>query len=775
MSPPPDTSETPAPDPSANSRSEITDAPTRTGNEDEHELTIVYQKGLDQGMDRTMSISGLLEKHSLDTPVNLGATGDADGESLLPSRHLKGGRYEVIELIAKGGMGVVLRSMDRDLRRKVAMKVIAPQKGQHSESMIRFIEEAQITGQLEHPNIVPVHELGVDGNENLFYTMKLIRGLNLKEVLDGIRAGRKDVIERFTLPRLLNIYLKVCDAVAFAHSKGVIHRDLKPHNIMIGDFGEVLVLDWGIAKILPPDYEEDREYGRWDGDNQTRRAMSKVLAQRRGSHRPKEESMEERLARVVDSIRMDEDSDTARTRDGLIMGSPGFMAPEQAFGDNSEIDRRTDIYSLGAILFNILSLRQHVEGKDVQQILKRMVSDKRESPIETVRRRIKEGKEIKLPHCPAGRIPHALSHVSVKALQTWKRDRYQKVEDLQDDILAYLGGYATAAEAVSPIRKCLLLVRRNKIASIAVVAALAMTVIATYLIVRETAALKKDLASAESRVDELSVERDILLRDLNGIEASGFRARVAAENLAQYIEGWHWEKADQERSSFLENEELSALLLPPRQLMSLAQLQLFHGEIDKSLALLQLLNGSSLSEASQALIGELTTDEEEPISLSDTSTEIIELYTKLRSLEHAETRLAADCLMAGAVQVFVQADRGEEAFALATELMRHNSRHPESLKITRGDDEGSSVTIAQAQPGPIRLEALRMLPVENLDISGCPGIDVSALREMTQLKTLRVAKTVKGLDELRDLKLDQIGFDDLLPAEEFWRQQAQED
>ncbi|MHC4600979.1 MAG: serine/threonine-protein kinase, partial [Planctomycetota bacterium] len=156
-------------------------------------------------------------------------------------------RYAVLQEIARGGMGAIMKILDQDILRPVAMKVVLGQR--NPDVVSRFVEEAQITGQLEHPNIVPVHELGVNHEGKVFFTMKLVRGESLEAVLDQLADGDAATTEAYPLARLLRIFLKVCDAVAFAHSKGVIHRDLKPDNVMVGNFGEVLVMDWGLAKI----------------------------------------------------------------------------------------------------------------------------------------------------------------------------------------------------------------------------------------------------------------------------------------------------------------------------------------------------------------------------------------------------------------------------------------------------------------------------------------------------------------------------------------------
>jgi tRNA A-37 threonylcarbamoyl transferase component Bud32 len=164
------------------------------------------------------------------------------------------GRYERREEIARGGMGIVHRVFDPVLRRQLAMKVILARKKEESprerhlamqRALARFLEEAQVTSQLDHPGIVPVHELGIDESGRVYFTMRLVRGRDFRRILELVRDGR----EGWTRTRALHVLLRVCEAVAYAHSKGVIHRDLKPGNLMVGRFGEVCVMDWGLARV----------------------------------------------------------------------------------------------------------------------------------------------------------------------------------------------------------------------------------------------------------------------------------------------------------------------------------------------------------------------------------------------------------------------------------------------------------------------------------------------------------------------------------------------
>jgi len=163
--------------------------------------------------------------------------------------------------IAEGGMGTIFEMQDGTLGRKLAMKRMHERGGFDEAARQRFQREAKVLALLEHPNIIPIHELGTDEDGIPYYTMKLVRGQDLGDILETLRKEDPDAVSRYGMDRLLGIFLKVCDAVAFAHSKGVIHRDLKPANIMVGEFGEVLLMDWGLAKFLgeeqEPSYTQD--------------------------------------------------------------------------------------------------------------------------------------------------------------------------------------------------------------------------------------------------------------------------------------------------------------------------------------------------------------------------------------------------------------------------------------------------------------------------------------------------------------------------------------
>ncbi|MEX1024926.1 MAG: protein kinase [Planctomycetota bacterium] len=228
------------------------------------------------------------------------------------------GKYRILGEIARGGMGVVLRGHDIELGRDIAIKVTDGELAKRPEVIERFVEEAQIGGQLQHPGIVPVYELGLMADQRPYFTMKLIKGRTLAAMLTRRKSVEEDRV------RFLDIWESVCQTMAYAHSKGVIHRDLKPANIMVGAFGEVQVVDWGLSKVL-------RRGGVADEVEARDTAMSVIETVRSGS------------GSGSDSIV------------GSVLGTPAYMSPEQAQGEPDKLDERTDVFALGAILCEILT------------------------------------------------------------------------------------------------------------------------------------------------------------------------------------------------------------------------------------------------------------------------------------------------------------------------------------------------------------------------------------------------------------------------------------
>jgi len=346
---------------------------------------------------------------------------------------LRGRKYDVGYMVNQGAMGAIHSAVDLNIGRTVALKIILADQYASLSTLRRFVREARVLGMLDHPGIVPIYELAVNEQGQIYYTMKFVKGVTLKDVLAKLKERDPATVAGYPLVHLLMIFQKVCDAVAFAHSKGVIHRDLKPENIMLGEYGEVLVMDWGLAKILNDEPDE----------------LSPV---RKRLFAPKKD-----------------DPEPSGTLEGDIMGTPQFMAPEQVEGRINDLDARTDIYALGGILYNILTLRPPFTGATLAEVFEKIRRGyvpppvyfnhsrpaEMEEPAKTPKEPVKDAQGLRtvpnpkgprplapvvLPHCPDETIPELLSEITLKALATQPDDRFQTVEELQKAVETYQRG-----------------------------------------------------------------------------------------------------------------------------------------------------------------------------------------------------------------------------------------------------------------------------------------------------------------------------------------------
>ena len=261
-------------------------------------------------------------------------------------------RYDDAGLIAVGGMGEVRRVWDRALNRTVAMKVLRRDLAERDDLVLRFIEEAEATGQLEHPGVVPIYDIGRLPDGRPYFTMKEIRGRTMLDVIEEVHRASPDTWREtdtgWTFDKLVVAFRAVCEAVAYAHSRGVLHRDLKPTNVMLGEFGEVVVMDWGLAKIAGiPDI--------------------KPRVPTNGAS-----SAEDELNQRVVTTRSW--SNLYQTIHGSVSGTPNYMAPEQARGDARQVGPWTDVYSLGALLYEILADRAPYDGEDSTTVMQALLS-----------------------------------------------------------------------------------------------------------------------------------------------------------------------------------------------------------------------------------------------------------------------------------------------------------------------------------------------------------------------------------------------------------------
>lgn len=297
-------------------------------------------------------------------------------------------KYRCLQKIARGGMGTIFLAEDTELHRKIALKVldIPDEEGQLAS---RMLQEAYIIAELEHPGIVPIHDVGTLADGRIFYTMKLVQGQRLNEKIADPNA---------TLTECLRIIQKICEAVEFAHTRGVLHRDLKPENIMVGEFGEVLVMDWGLAKKISGD-------------------RSSPSSPKTGTEQPGGGQSER---------------DGVLTEHGTVMGTPAYMAPEQERGEIEQIDHRTDIYALGAILDFALKSKTESPGR----------SELHPSPLTR-----------HYQHW-FSRVPRQLLAIRDKAMSPRKTDRYDRADQIKHDIENYLNGERVTAYKENALEKC---------------------------------------------------------------------------------------------------------------------------------------------------------------------------------------------------------------------------------------------------------------------------------------------------------------------------------
>ncbi len=471
-------------------------------------------------------------------------------------------KYEIEDTIAHGGMGEILEAKDLTIKRTVAMKMLLANREKTPDVLLRFIEEAQITGQLEHPGIVPVHELGFNDRNEIFYTMKYVKGVTLKEIIRKIRAGDAETITNYPLSRLLTIFQKVCDAVAYAHSKGVIHRDLKSENIMIGDFGEVLTLDWGLAKIKEYSLHNGLQTLRsdviidlntdMDGGDPT---ADPKTTQSEQDHPDQSQDVDTQNGDNIHTLK------GMQTIDGKILGTPNYMSPEQATGQNDAIDHRSDIYALGGILYHMLTLCPPITGKSFTEMMINIVkgnilpptafqskvkktygitpfsrfndalADEELAPEDLIDKMV-------FAHCPGNKIPESLSAVAMKALARQPARRYQSVGALQREIQAYQEGFATTAEDAGLPKQILLLIKRNKtvaiISAVSIMTFIAMIVVFVAKVEEKNLELQQTAAVLETQNKLLERKEDEIQQSWEKLQFE--HVRVEQERRGKEVE-----------------------------------------------------------------------------------------------------------------------------------------------------------------------------------------------------------------------------------------------
>lgn len=303
-------------------------------------------------------------------------------------------RYEPIKLLGAGGMGEVLLVQDQDIARKVAVKRLLPEANDPI-LLARFVDEIRTVGRLEHPNIVPVHDVGVDENGRYFFVMKYVEGETLEQIIRKLAEGNADYHRIYTIERRLEIMISVLNALQYAHDHGIVHRDVKPANVMIGRYGEVVLMDWGIAKPMDASRDAAKETTATIGDENERGRMF-------------------------------------MTHVGALVGTPAYMSPEQARGDIDHIDARSDLYSAAVMLHEFITLRHYLAEETTAEGLLTAILTKD----------LEEDTKFNEGACPAQQgMPAELLYVAFRGMAKEPKDRkYQSAADFVAELQRVLSG-----------------------------------------------------------------------------------------------------------------------------------------------------------------------------------------------------------------------------------------------------------------------------------------------------------------------------------------------
>jgi serine/threonine-protein kinase len=385
-------------------------------------------------------------------------------------------RYRVLRPHAKGGLGEVSVATDVELNREVALKEIQNRFVRDADSRARFLLEAEVTGKVEHPGIVPVYGMGAYSDGRPFYAMRFIQGDSLKEAITKFHSQYsqfKNTTERRLVERqLLRRFVDVCFAVDFAHSRGVLHRDIKPGNIMLGQYGETLVVDWGLAKIIGSSTS-------YDGTSQ---------------------------------ISISSGSNSAPTQVGSAVGTPAYMPPEQAAGQVDRLGPHSDTYSLGATLYHILTGRPPFEGTNAVEIIKLVIKG-----------------EFRPPRTIHSEIPKSLESICVKAMALEPNDRYPSVRELAQDIERYLADEPVSSMKEPWTAQVFRWIRKHPTATAAAVTGIVLTSLGLIVFSTILGSKNQQLLAANNKLDNKNRELNSSLER----ESQARQEAVASEGVAK--------------------------------------------------------------------------------------------------------------------------------------------------------------------------------------------------------------------------------------------------
>jgi len=455
-------------------------------------------------------------------------TAPGSGSGSAPTIRAALGRYDVRSEIAHGGMGIVLEAYDPSLRRTIAVKIVrderespsSPRGSENARRQSRLVSEAQILAQLDHPGVVAIHEVGLDERGAAYFTMKRVRGEDFGSVIRAHHAGDA----AWTLPRAVGVIVKVCEAVAYAHTKGVIHRDLKPSNVLVGRFGEVFVMDWGLAKVL----------GSAEAPVEPLRGSSSTHPLVAPAHPGAPDSSGASIS--ISLVHTDREHDSSAstqsplaTIQGEVVGTPAYMPPEQARGDVDALDARADVYATGAMLYHLLAGRHPYADEDPPSSHEILLRARERPPTPLARL--------------ARRAPEELVAVCEKAMAREPAGRYASMLDLAEDLRAWLEGRVVRAHRTGALIELKKWIGRNRAAAAAIlilVAGFVSTAIVQTVLKRE---VQIERSTAEARAEALR-RQDYFNRMALAADAvekgDTFRARGLLKGSPEDLRGWEW-------------------------------------------------------------------------------------------------------------------------------------------------------------------------------------------------------------------------------------------
>ena len=416
-----------------------------------------------------------------------------------------GGRFRVVRPHRQGGLGEVSVAYDQELCREVALKEIQLQFASHADSRERFVREAEITGALEHPGVVPVYGLGTYDDGRPFYAMRFVRGNSLKEAITAFHSAETPAVSQrqqtLGLRQLLGRFVDVCNAIEYAHSRGVLHRDLKPGNVMLGKHGETLVVDWGLAKAL--------------GEKRSTNGSQTAEA----------------------TVRPHSGSGSTPTRAGRAMGTPAFMSPEQAAGRLQDLGPATDIYGLGATLFNLLTGQPPYANEDFDKVLEM----------------VQQG-NLRRPRDLNADVPAALEAICLKAMALKPQDRYRSAQELADDIERWLADEPVRAYPEQIFERMGRWARRHRSWTRAAAAALSLVTIVSVvaLVLVQGAWRREQWQRKQAKRAQQEAEQALRCAEeamyCNRITLANYewknnrtnKAKVALRECPPQLRGWEW-------------------------------------------------------------------------------------------------------------------------------------------------------------------------------------------------------------------------------------------